>query len=178
MIVDPDGPTGVPITVFESGAILYYLASKTGRLLSKEAPAHFSAMQWLMVQMGSVTPMFDQSNRFRRAASLSHECAIHRSAEGKRLFDAMEARLKEMEYLGYDEYSIADIAMFPWARYHNWTGIDVNTRPNVKRWMKASEARAATRTVLGWWSEEASGATLGAAWENNMSSDGLSTSPS
>lgn len=170
VIVDPKASDGNPITVFESGAILYYLAIKTGRFLPKDAPAHFSTMQWLMLQMGSIGPMFGQSNHFRRSAPPGNEYAIHRYVtEVKRLFDVMEFRLKESEYLGCGECSVADLATFPWARYYNANGVDLTTLPSVKRWMNALEARAATQTVLSRWSEieEVSKANRVAASEEN-----------
>jgi GST-like protein len=140
-IVDPDGPTG-PITLFESGAILIYLAEKTGKLMPSEPHARYNCLQWLMFQMGGVGPMFGQYNHFAAYAPEKLEYAINRyTNEVARLHRVLEVRLKQSAYLAGDEYSIADIATFPWIRSPERRGIDLDTSPSVKRWHDAIAAR-------------------------------------
>ena len=142
-IVDPDGPDGRPISVFESGAILIYLAEKTGRLLPKDARGRSVAIQWLMFQMGGVGPMFGQAHHFRRFAPEKIPYAVDRySNETKRLYGVLDRRLKESEHLAGD-YSIADIATYPWVSRHEWQGVALAEFPSVKRWFDALSARPA-----------------------------------
>ncbi|MCX7355524.1 MAG: glutathione S-transferase N-terminal domain-containing protein, partial [Alphaproteobacteria bacterium] len=122
-IVDPDGPDGKPMAVFESGAILIYLAEKAGKLLPKDARGRSVAIQWLMFQMGGVGPMFGQAHHFRRFAPEKIPYAVDRyTNETKRLYDVLDRRLKDVEFLAGD-YSIADIATYPWAARHEWQGV-------------------------------------------------------
>ncbi|HST74666.1 MAG TPA: glutathione S-transferase family protein [Acetobacteraceae bacterium] len=117
VIVDRDGPGGKPYTVFESGAILLYLAEKTGKLLPADRAARFDAIQWMMVQMTTVGPMFGQYVHFMRFAPKGNDYALSRYlTQVHRVLEAIEARLSEAPYLGGTEYSIADIATVPWAR--------------------------------------------------------------
>jgi GSH-dependent disulfide-bond oxidoreductase len=117
VIVDSDGPTGKPYTVFESGAILLYLAEKTGKLLPADRAARFDAIQWMMVQMTTVGPMFGQLVHYVRFAPAGNDYSVSRyRTQVTRVWDAVEERLGRAHYLGGDEYSIADIATFPWAR--------------------------------------------------------------
>ena len=133
-IVDAQGPDGKPISVFESGAILIYLADKTGMLLSKVPRARYEALQWLMFQMGGVGPMFGQNHHFRRAAPEKVPYAIERyQKETDRLYGVLDARLKQVPFLA-GEYSIADIATYPWVARHEWHQVDLAKFPNVKRW--------------------------------------------
>ena len=118
-IVDPDGPGGGPFALFESGAILIYLAEKTGKLCATEARARHTTYQWLMFQMGGVGPMFGQAHHFMRFAPEKIPYAIERYAkEAKRLYAVMDRRLGEAAYLAGAEYSIADVATYPWAARH------------------------------------------------------------
>ncbi|WP_394657701.1 glutathione S-transferase N-terminal domain-containing protein [uncultured Novosphingobium sp.] len=153
VIVDPDGPGGRSITVTESGAILFYLAEKFGRFLEKEGPGRTATMQWLMFQMGSVGPMFGQSNHFRLSAPPGHDYAVSRYVtEVRRLYDVLEVRLSNAEWLGGESYSIADMATWPWAAFYaDQNGVDLDTLPGVKRWVAAVDARPATaRARLDW----------------------------
>jgi GST-like protein len=142
-IIDHDGPGGKPITIFESGAILMYLAEKTGKLMPQEMRKRYEVIQWLMFQMASVGPMFGQNNHFSRQAPEQIKYAIDRySNETKRIYNVMEKRLAEAPYLAGD-YSIADVATFPWTVRYDWHGINLDELPNFKRWFKAVEARPA-----------------------------------
>jgi len=142
-IVDPEGPDGQPLSLFESGAILIYLAEKTGRLLPSAPTARYRALEWLMWQMGGFGPMLGQAHHFRRFAPEQVPYAIERyTNETRRLYGVLDRRLGEVEYLAGD-YSIADIATFPWAARHEWQGVDLAEFANVKRWFDAIAARPA-----------------------------------
>ena len=142
-MVDPEGPNG-PITLFESGAILIYLAEKTGRLMPTNPTERYVCLQWLMFQMGGVGPMFGQYNHFAAYAPEKIEYAIARyTNEVARLHRVLETRLKVSKYLAGDSYSIADIATFPWVRSPERRGIDLDLYPAVKRWHDAIAARPA-----------------------------------
>ena len=144
-IVDPYGPDGKPIAMFESGAILIYLSAKTGKLLPEDMRGRFVALQWLMCQMGGVGPMFGQLHHFLRAASEHVPYAIERYRKEKdRLYGVLDRRLAEVEYLA-GEYSIADIATYPWVARYEWHQTDLNDYPNVKRWFEAISARPAVQ---------------------------------
>jgi GSH-dependent disulfide-bond oxidoreductase len=143
-IVDPDGPDGKPIAMMESGAILIYLARKTGRLLAA-GREEYETLQWLMFQMGGVGPMFGQVHHFLRAAKEQVPYAIERySKETKRLYGVLNERLKGNDYLA-GEYSIADIATYPWVARYEWHKTDLNDFPEVKRWFDAISARPAVK---------------------------------
>jgi GST-like protein len=142
-IVDSEGPDGKPIPLMESGAILIYLAEKTGKLLPADARRRSVALQWLMFQMGGVGPMFGQVHHFLRAAKEEVPYAIERyTKETQRLYGVLDARLKGREYLA-DEYSIADIATYPWVARFEWHKTRLEDFPNVKRWFDAISARSA-----------------------------------
>ena len=142
-IVDSDGPGGKPITIFESGAILIYLAEKTGKLLPRDPHARMAAIQWLMFQMGGVGPMFGQVHHFLRAAPEKVPYAIERyTKETRRLYGVLDGHLKSAAYLA-GEYSIADIATYPWVARHEWHQVELKDFPNVKRWYDAIGARPA-----------------------------------
>jgi GST-like protein len=145
VIVDPDGPDGKPITVTESGAILVYLAEKTGKLLPTDARGRTEVMQWLMFQMGGIGPMFGQSLHFTYLAPPGNEYGKGRYLrEANRLYDVMERRLTDVPYLAGQDYSIADIAAFPWVgRYWKSIGVDIQTRPHVQAWIDRIEERPA-----------------------------------
>jgi len=149
VIVDEDGPGGAPITLFESGAILIYLAEKTGRLLPTEPRTRYEALQWLMLQMGSIGPMLGQAHHFLRFAPEVIPYAIDRySKEAIRLYGVLNGHLRTRDWLAGDAYSIADIATFPWIARHEWQGIDLARYPEVKRWFDAIAARPAVRRGL------------------------------
>jgi len=142
-VVDPEGPDGQPISLFESGAILIYFAEKTGKLLSADPRARLETLQWLMWQMGSWGPMLGQAHHFRRFAPEQIPYAIDRyTNETRRLYGVLDKRLSEVAYMAGD-YSIADIATFPWAARHEWQGIELADFPNLKRWYDAVAARPA-----------------------------------
>lgn len=145
VIVDNDGPGGKPYPVFESGAILIYLAEKTGKLLSADLAERHLAIQWLMFQMASIGPIFGQSIHFSVHAPEKAPYAIERfRRETHRLFRVLEKRLGEVEYLA-GNYSIADIATFPWARNWERRGIRIEEHPNLKRWLNAISSREAVQ---------------------------------
>jgi GST-like protein len=142
-IIDSDGPDGQTLTLFESGAILIYLAEKTGRFLPSDARGRATVLQWLMFQMGGIGPMFGQTHHFRRFAPEQIPYAIDRySNETRRLYGVLDKRLSETEFLAGD-YSIADIATYPWVSRHEWQGVDLADVPNVARWAKTIAARPA-----------------------------------
>ncbi len=145
-IVDPDGPGGKPLHLFESGAILIYLAEKTGRLMPQEPRARYACLQWLMFQMGGVGPMFGQYGHFHNYAPEKIPYAMDRYAnEVRRLHGVLEKRLAEAAFLAGDDYSIADIATWPWLRAPERRGIDFADFPNIRRWFAAIEARPAVQ---------------------------------
>ena len=148
-IVDPHGPDGKPISLFESGAILLYLASKFGKLLPKTDRQKYEVLQWLMFQMGGVGPMLGQTHHFRMYAPEKIEYAVNRyTNEAKRLYGVMDKRLATSPYLGGRSYSIADIAVFPWLRSWQNQGIDWADYPHLKAWFdKIAERPAVQRAV-------------------------------
>ena len=149
VIVDSEGPGGAPYTVFESGAILLYLADKTGRLMPTEKRAYFDAMQWLMVQLTGVGPMFGQYTHFKRFAAAGNEYSVNRyQTEVRRLYDVLNQRLGENAYLAGSEYTMVDVATFPWTRNHAFQNVNLDDVPNVKRWFEAISARAAVQRAL------------------------------
>ena len=140
-IVDPDGPGGGPFALWESGAILIYLAEKTGRFIPTEARARFTCLQWLMFQMAGVGPMFGQAHHFMRFAPEKLPYAIDRyGREAKRLYGVMDKRLGESAHLAGADLTIADIATYPWVARHEWHGVSLAEFPNVKRWAEALAA--------------------------------------
>jgi GST-like protein len=145
-LVDPAGPDGKPISLFESGAILVYLASKTGRFLPKGDREKFEVLQWLMFQMGGVGPMLGQAHHFRMYAPEKLQYAIDRySNEAKRLYGVIDKRLAASPWLGGKEYSIADIATFPWLRSWQNQGIVLEDYPHLKRWFDTIAERPAVQ---------------------------------
>jgi GST-like protein len=143
-IIDSDGPNGRPLALFESGAILFYLAEKTGKFLPLDPVGRYTTMQWLMFQMGGVGPMLGQAHHFRIYAPEKIEYAVNRySNEAKRLYGVMDTQLGVTRYLAGNDYSIADIATFPWTRSWKNQGIELDEFPNVKRWFDEISARPA-----------------------------------
>ena len=148
-IIDDDGPDGKSLSLFESGAILIYLAGKTGQLLPLDLCKRYAALQWLMWQMGGIGPMFGQANHFRRYAKEKIAYAIDRyTKEANRLTNVLDKRLAEASYLAGDEYSIADIAVFPWMRNADRRGINMADYPHAQRWFDAINARPAVQRGL------------------------------
>jgi GST-like protein len=147
-IVDQDGPGGKPLPLFESGAILLYLADKVGRFCPQDKVGHFVCLEWLMFQMGGLGPMLGQAHHFRGYAPDKIPYAIDRyTNEAGRLYNVMNRRLGEVPYLAGD-YSIADMACFPWARMIERQGHSFDAFPNVKRWFEAINARPAVQRGL------------------------------
>jgi len=145
-IVDSEGPDGRPISMMESGAILIYLAGKTGKFLPESPRGKFDALQWLMFQMGGVGPMFGQAHHFIRSAKEQVPYGIERySKETRRLYGVMDKRLATEKFLAAGEYSIADIATYPWVARYEWHQVDLNDFPNVKRWFDTISARPAVK---------------------------------
>ena len=145
-IVDTDGPGGKPFSLFESGAILLYLAEKTGQLMPSETRARYRVIEWLMFQMANVGPMLGQAGHFRNAAPEKIPYAIERyTNESRRLFNVLDKRLAEVSYVAGD-YSIADIATYPWTvAALKAQPEQLDTRPNLKRWIDAIAARPAVQ---------------------------------
>ena len=144
-IVDPDGPDGKPISVFESGAILMYLAEKTGSsLLPTEPRERYQVLQWLMFQMGGFGPMLGQAHHFLKFAKEDIPYAVNRyQGETKRLYGVLDAQLKDNAYLAGADYSIADIATYPWISRYEWQGIDLNEFQALKGWFEKISTRPA-----------------------------------
>ena len=145
-IVDSEGPDGRPISMFESGAILVYLASKTGKFLPASDRGKFEVLQWLMFQMGGVGPMLGQTHHFRIYAPEKIGYAINRyTNEAKRLYGVMDKQLATHPFIAGDSYTIADIAIFPWLRSWQNQGIDWADYPNLKKWFDGIAARPAVQ---------------------------------
>ena len=145
-IVDPDGPDGQPISMFESGAILLYLASKTGRFLPEDTRGRFQTLEWLMFQMGSIGPMLGQTHHFRIYAPEKIGYAIERySNEARRLYGVMDRRLAKSRYIAGPDYGIADIAIFPWLRSWKNQGVEWSEFPHLKGWFDEIAARPAVQ---------------------------------
>jgi GSH-dependent disulfide-bond oxidoreductase len=145
-IVDSEGPGGTSLSLFESGAILVYLAEKTGQFLPIDPAGRYATLQWLMFQMGGLGPMLGQTHHFRIYAPQQIEYAVNRyTNEAKRLYGVMDTQLGKSAYLAGSEYTIADIAAFPWTRSWQNQGIDLSDYPNVKRWHEAIAARPAVQ---------------------------------
>lgn len=145
-ITDPDGPDGEPISMFESGAILLYLAGKTGKLLPDSVRGRYEVLQWLMFQMGSVGPMLGQAHHFRIYAPEKIPYAIDRyTNEAKRIYGVMDKRLAKSKYIAGPAYTIADIAIFPWLRSWKNQGIDWTDYPHLKGWFDEIAARPAVQ---------------------------------
>jgi GSH-dependent disulfide-bond oxidoreductase len=147
-IVDHDGPGGQQISLFESGAILIYLAEKTGRFYPESPRERYGVLQWLMFQMGSVGPMLGQNHHFRQYAPEEIPYAVNRyTNEAARLYEVMDRRLSEVEYFAGD-YSIVDMAIYPWVVPHERQGQKMEDFPNLRRWYESMGARPAVRRAL------------------------------
>ena len=144
-IVDTEGPGG-RYTMMESGAILWYLAEKTGKFLPKDARKRYDVLQWLMFQMGHIGPMFGQANHFNNYTKEVLQYARDRyNNESVRLYRVLDNRLRESQWIGCDEYSVADIATYPWTKGHKDRGVDQAGFPHFMRWYEAMEARPAVQ---------------------------------
>ena len=145
-IIDQDGSGGKPMSLFESGAILLYLASKTGQFLPEDIRQRWSALQWLMFQMGGVGPMLGQAHHFRNYARDKLQYAIDRyTNEANRLYGVIDRRLAQSRYIACDEYTIADIAIWPWTRMSQNQGVDRTQFPHFSRWFDTIAQRPAVQ---------------------------------
>jgi GST-like protein len=143
-IVDPEGPGGRSISIFESGAILIYLAEKSGKLLPADPRGRIETLEWLMFQMAGVGPMFGQRHHFYRSAPEKVPYALDRyTKETHRIYGVLDKRLAANEYLAGGAYSIADIATYPWVARWEWHDMSWSSFPNVDRWFKQLGARPA-----------------------------------
>ena len=144
-IVDPEGPGGEPIALFESGAILIYLADKTGQFMPEDARGRYDVLQWLMWQMGNIGPLLGQNHHFRMYAPEKIEYAVTRyTNEAKRLYSVLDRQLADREFMVGD-YTIADMATFPWILPYKRQGVDMDDYPNVRRWFDTMKTRPAVR---------------------------------
>ena len=167
-IVDREGPDDTPYALFESGAILLYLAEKTGRFMPVETAARYRVVEWLMFQMGGLGPMLGQTHHFRSYAPEPLPYAIDRyTNEAKRLYGVLDRRLEQVEYLAGD-YSIADMASFPWTRSWERQGVELGEFPNVRRWFDAIETRPAVKRGLELLAERRSTGTFDAEARENL----------
>ena len=147
-IVDQEGPGGEKIVVFESGAILLYLAEKSGQFVPRDPRGRWQVVQWLMLQMSGIGPFFGQLGYFRNRAPEPVPAAIEKyGREVERLYGVVDGRLGEVEFLAV-EYSIADMACFPWMRIYPRFGVDIEAFPNVVRWLGVIGARPAVQRGL------------------------------
>ena len=148
-MVDTDGPGGKPLSMFESGAMLIYLASKSGRFLPEDLAKKWSTLSWLMFQMGGVGPMLGQAHHFLGYAPERIPYAMERyKNEANRLYGVIDRRLGESTYIACDEYTIADMAIVPWLRYPDRQGVEIDEYPRLKRWRDAILERPAVKRAL------------------------------
>lgn len=148
-MVDPDGPNGRPFALAESGAMLFYLASKTGKFLPTDLEKRWQVMQWVMFQMGHVGPMLGQAHHFLGYApqKIPYAMARYRN-EANRLYGVLDRRLAESEYVACDEYTIADMAVMPWLRFPERQGVQIDEYPHVRRWRDRLLERPAVQRAL------------------------------
>ncbi len=148
-MIDSDGPGGKPMSMFESGAMLLYLASKTGKFLPEDLRERWSTLQWLMFQMGGVGPMLGQAHHFLAYAPEKIPYAMNRySKEANRLYGVMDRRLAESKFIACGEYTIADMAIMPWLRFPERQGVNIADYPHVKKWFDGIAARPAVQRGL------------------------------
>jgi GST-like protein len=148
-MIDSDGPGGKPFALAESGAMLFYLASKTGKFLPRDLADRWRVMQWVMTQMGHVGPMLGQAHHFLGYAPEKIEYAMNRYRnEANRLYGVLDRQLKQSEWLACSEYTIADMATMPWLRFPERQGVDIEAFPNVKRWRDRIAERPAVKRAL------------------------------
>jgi len=148
-MIDSDGPDGKPMSMFESGAMLLYLASKTGKFLPENLRDRWSTLQWLMFQMGSVGPMLGQAHHFLGYAPEKIPYAMQRySKEANRLYGVMDRRLAESEFIACNEYTIADMAIMPWLRSYERQGVNMDEYQHVRKWFDGIAARPAVQRGL------------------------------
>jgi len=148
-IVDTEGPGGGPYPMMESGAILFYLAEKTGKFLPKDARKRYDTMQWLFFQVAHVGPMFGQANHFNGKSMDNPYSRDRYNNESLRIYRVLDNRLGTSQWLACDEYTIADIATYPWCKGHKDRGIDKTAFPNFMRWFESLESRPAIQRSNG-----------------------------
>ena len=167
-MVDSDGPKGRPYALFESGAMLLYLAAKTGRFLPEDIEQRYDALQWLMFQMGGIGPMLGQAHHFRGYAPETIPYAVERyTKEANRLYGVLDRRLAQVEYLAGD-YGIADMAVWPWLRTHERQGVNLDEYPQVRRWFDAIGARPAVQRGVAVLAERRRQGPISAKERNNL----------
>ncbi|HEX5339803.1 MAG TPA: glutathione S-transferase N-terminal domain-containing protein [Gammaproteobacteria bacterium] len=165
-MVDPDGPDGGPFAIFESGAILMYLAEKAGKFLPAETRRRYQVIEWLMFQMASIGPMLGQAHHFRDYAPEKIPYAIDRyTKEASRLYGVLERQLAAREYIA-GEYSIADMAVYPWVVSHERQGQNLDDFPHLKRWYEGIGARPAVQRGMAVLEERRSATMSEQAKEN------------
>ncbi len=148
-MTDSDGPDGKPLSLFESGAMLIYLAGKTGKFLGKTDRERFATLQWLMFQMGGVGPMLGQTHHFRIYAPEKIEYAINRyTNETRRLYGVMDKQLGKSAFIAGKSYTIADMAIWPWLRNWKGQGQNMDDHPNLKRWFESVGERPAVQRAI------------------------------
>jgi GSH-dependent disulfide-bond oxidoreductase len=148
-MVDHDGPGGKPMALAESGAMLFYLASKTGKFLPDDIRERWQVMQWVMFQMGHIGPMLGQAHHFLQYAPEKIEYAMNRYRnEANRLYGVVERRLKESRFVACGEYTIADMSIMPWMRFPERQGVEIDEYPHVKRWRDGVAARPAVQRAV------------------------------
>ncbi len=171
-IVDSDGPKdneGKPMSMFESGAILFYLASKTGKFLPEDLRERWSVLQWTMFQMGHIGPMLGQAHHFNGYAPEKIPYAMERySKEANRLYGVLERRLAESEYVACGAYTIADMAIMPWLRTASRQGVNMDEYPQVKRWFDTIMARPAVQRGMAVLSEVRRPPPNDPKWRENL----------
>jgi GST-like protein len=145
VIIDQDGPGGKPITLFESGAILIYLADKVGQFIPKDPASRYHTIEWLMFQMANIGPMLGQTHHFRGKAPQIEYGVKRYTDEATRLWKVMDDRLGEVPFLAGNDYSIADMATYVWLRNPKNQGQSFDDYPNVKRWFNAIDSRPAVQ---------------------------------
>ncbi|GAB5471190.1 MAG: glutathione S-transferase N-terminal domain-containing protein [Rhodospirillales bacterium] len=160
-MIDADGPGGKPLRLFESGAILIYLAEKTGKLLSRDPATRYTEIQWLMWQMGGLGPMLGQAHHFLNYAPEAIDYSQTRySNEARRLYGVMNRRLSESHFLGGEDYAIADIACWPWTRFPDRQGVEREEFPHFKRWFDEIAERPAVKRGVAVLQDQRSDAPL------------------
>ncbi|HET7314103.1 glutathione binding-like protein [Salinisphaera sp.] len=170
-IVDSDGPNGKPYSLFESGAILMYLADKSDRLLPKDPVKRYDAIQWLMFQMGGIGPLLGQAHHFNKYAPEKIEYAVKRYGnEANRLYGVLDRRLGQTKFLAGNDYSIADIATWPWLRSAETQGVNIDDYPNVRRWFEMIGDRENVKKGLQVLADHESDLTDEEAFENMFGS--------
>ena len=146
VLVDQDGPDGEPYSVFETGAMMMYLAEKTGKLMPQDMTERYQVIQWLMFQMGGIGPMFGQYSHFTTYAPETFDYSISRyTKECLRLYGVLDRRLEESVHLAGDNYSIADIACYSWVYAYERRGFEIKENEHVLRWIKELGARPAVK---------------------------------